>query len=112
MPTNLADAPWLLRKFAIAHVPAPSNFVSLRKIAGGSRATQPWFGFGDFQPVTLAQAQAAFPGPACARKRPAARRPADAALCAARSWRRRGSCSARSASDELLGRGLHRAGGA
>jgi CHAT domain-containing protein len=61
----LADAPWLMRQFTIAHVPSPSNFVSLRKIAGGSRATQPWFGFGDFRPVTLAQAQASFPGATC-----------------------------------------------
>ncbi|HET6198419.1 MAG TPA: CHAT domain-containing protein, partial [Acetobacteraceae bacterium] len=56
-PANLADAPWLVRKYTLAHVPAPSNFVSLRKIAAGSRATRPWFGFGDFHPVTLAQAQ-------------------------------------------------------
>ena len=63
---NLADAPWLVRKFTLTHVPAPSNFVSLRKIAGGSRASRPWFGFGDFHPVTLAQAQKSFPGPACA----------------------------------------------
>ncbi|HUB46759.1 MAG TPA: CHAT domain-containing tetratricopeptide repeat protein [Acetobacteraceae bacterium] len=65
-PDQLAAAPWLVRQFTIAHVPAPSNFVSLRKIAGGSRATQPWFGFGDFRPVTLAQAQASFPGASCA----------------------------------------------
>jgi CHAT domain-containing protein len=63
---QLAGAPWLVRQFTIAHVPSPSNFVSLRKIAGGSRATQPWFGFGDFRPVTLAQAQASFPGATCA----------------------------------------------
>ena len=62
---ELAEAPWLVRKFTIVHVPAPSNFVSLRKIAGGSRATQPWFGFGDFKPVTLAQAEASFPGATC-----------------------------------------------
>ena len=65
-PNALAEAPWLVRQFTIAHVPAPSNFVSLRKIAAGSRATQPWFGFGDFRPVTLAQAQASFPGATCA----------------------------------------------
>ena len=65
-PADLAGAPWLMRKFSLAHVPAPSNFVSLRRIAEGSRATEPWFGFGDFQPVTLAQARAAFPGPTCA----------------------------------------------
>ena len=64
-PANLAVAPWLVRKFAIAHVPAPSNFVSLRKVAGGSRASHPWFGFGDFRPVTLAQAERSFPGPSC-----------------------------------------------
>ena len=62
---NLADAPWLVRKFTLAHVPAPSNFVSLRKIAAGSRATKPWFGFGDFQPVTLAQAEKTFSGTSC-----------------------------------------------
>jgi CHAT domain-containing protein/tetratricopeptide (TPR) repeat protein len=63
--TDLASAPWLVRQFTVAHVPAPSNFVSLRKIATGSRATQPWFGFGDFQPVTLAQAERSFPGTGC-----------------------------------------------
>jgi CHAT domain-containing protein len=63
--TNLADAPWLVRKFTLAHVPAPSNFVSLRKVAGGSRATRPWFGFGDFRPVTLAQAEKTFSGAGC-----------------------------------------------
>ncbi|HTI80758.1 MAG TPA: CHAT domain-containing protein [Acetobacteraceae bacterium] len=63
--TDLASAPWLARQFTIAHVPAPSNFVSLRKIAAGSRAARPWFGFGDFQPVTLAQAEKSFPGDGC-----------------------------------------------
>jgi tetratricopeptide (TPR) repeat protein len=48
-PAHFADAPWLVRRYTIAHVPAPSNFVSLRKIAAGSRATHPWFGFGDFR---------------------------------------------------------------
>ena len=63
---NLAGAPWLLRKFAISHVPAPANFVSLRRVASGSRATEPWFGFGDFLPMTLAQARASFPTASCA----------------------------------------------
>jgi CHAT domain-containing protein len=63
--TDLADAPWLVRKFTISHVPAASNFVSLRKIAGGSRATQPWFGFGDFIPVSLAQAGKTFSTTTC-----------------------------------------------
>ncbi|MBV9785743.1 MAG: CHAT domain-containing protein, partial [Acidisphaera sp.] len=63
---HLGQAPWLIRRFAISHVPAAANFVSLRKIAGGSRANQPWFGFGDFRPVTLAQASRTFPGTTCA----------------------------------------------
>jgi CHAT domain-containing protein len=66
-PAKLAAAPWLLRKATIAHVPAPANFVSLRKIAGQSRAKQPWFGFGDFRPVTAAQSQRSFPGTECAQ---------------------------------------------
>jgi CHAT domain-containing protein len=64
-PARLADAPWLIRRVVIAHVPAPANFVTLRKVAGTSRATQPWFGFGDFHPVTLAQAEATFPPATC-----------------------------------------------
>ncbi len=63
---RLGEAPWLLKKMTIAHVPAAANFVSLRKVAGTSRATQPWFGFGDFRPVTMAQAQRSFPGSSCA----------------------------------------------
>ena len=101
-PTNLAEAPWLVRKYTLAHVPAPSNFVSLRKIAGGSRATHPWFGFGDFHPVTLAQAERTFTGPGCVESAkllaslpplPYARKELEAA---------RGLLGA-SASDELLG---------
>lgn len=65
-PDHLGDAPWLLRRATIAHVPAAGNFVALRKIAGGSRATHPWFGFGDFRPVTLAQAERSFSGADCA----------------------------------------------
>jgi CHAT domain-containing protein len=64
-PNDLADAPWLIRQMTVAHVPSPANFLALRK-AGTSRAPQPWFGFGGFHPVTLAQAQATFPGTACA----------------------------------------------
>jgi CHAT domain-containing protein len=63
---SLASAPWLVRKFAVADVPAAANFVSLRKIAGTSRAARPWFGFGNFRPITLAQAERSFPGGTCA----------------------------------------------
>ena len=64
-PANLQAAPWLIRQMTIAHVPSAANFVALRK-AGTSRATHPWFGFGGFHPVTLAQADASFPGATCA----------------------------------------------
>ncbi len=65
-PDALGRAPFLVRRFAISHVPAPANFVSLRRESGAGRAAEPWFGFGDFRPVTLAQAQASFPSSACA----------------------------------------------
>ncbi len=61
---DLAGAPWLIRQAAIAHVPSAANFVSLRK-AGQSAGARPWFGFGGFRPVTLAQAEATFPTQAC-----------------------------------------------
>ncbi len=64
-PDALAAAPWLVRKAAIATVPAPANFLSLRRVAGTSRAARPWFGFGEFRPITLGQAQRTFPPGAC-----------------------------------------------
>ena len=63
---HLAEAPWLVRRFTLAHVPAPANFVGLRKIANDTRATQPWFGFGDFVSLTLKQANGSFSGTSCA----------------------------------------------
>ncbi len=111
MPRALADAPWLVRKFTLAHVPAPSNFVSLRKIATGSRASHPWFGFGDFRPVTLAQAEKTFSGPGCGESAkllaglpplPYARKELEAAR----------ALLGADASDELLGPGVHRRCGA
>jgi CHAT domain-containing protein len=65
-PSQLADAPWLIREMTIAHVPSAANFVALRRAAGTSRAGKPWFGFGDFRPVTLAQAERSFPSTECA----------------------------------------------
>jgi CHAT domain-containing protein len=64
-PAHLAAAPFLLRHLTLTHVPAPGNFVSLRRVAGLSRAPRPWFGFGDFVPLTLTQAQGSFPGSDC-----------------------------------------------
>jgi CHAT domain-containing protein/tetratricopeptide (TPR) repeat protein len=63
---HLSEAPWLIREFPISHVPSAANFLGLRRVAATSRATQPWFGFGDFHPVTLAQADRSFPAGACA----------------------------------------------
>ena len=65
-PARLAEAPWLIREMTISHVPAAANFVALRRIATTSRAQRPWFGFGDFHPITLAQAERTFPAAACA----------------------------------------------
>ena len=64
--SDLRFAPWLVRSMSIAHVPSAANFVGLRRAAGGSPAIHPWFGFGDFQPVTRAAAARSFPEPACA----------------------------------------------
>jgi CHAT domain-containing protein len=62
---NLAAVPWLVRQTSLAYVPAAANFVSLRKIEATSAAKNPWFGFGDFQPVSLAQAQATYNPASC-----------------------------------------------
>ncbi|HME25987.1 MAG TPA: CHAT domain-containing protein [Acetobacteraceae bacterium] len=63
---DLRAAPWLLRTMSLTHVPSATNFAGLRRAAGGSHAMRPWFGFGDFRPVTRAEAARSFPGPACA----------------------------------------------
>ncbi|MDE2239631.1 MAG: CHAT domain-containing protein, partial [Rhodospirillales bacterium] len=62
---DLAAAPWLIRETTLAYVPAAANFVSLRRAQGTSAAKQPWFGFGDFQPVSLAQAQETYNPATC-----------------------------------------------
>lgn len=63
-PQALAKAPFLVRSLVIGHVPSAANFVALRRDQSGSHAPNPWFGFGDFRPPTLAQARASFP-PSC-----------------------------------------------
>ena len=70
-PAKLASAPWLLRQGTITHVPAPANFVGLRKVANTSRAQGTWFGFGDFRKASAAQIQAGFPDRQCGRDRAA-----------------------------------------
>ena len=61
---NLSNAPFLARKFIIAHVPAAANFVKLRQTAA-SRQPRPWLGFGDFRPITDAQAAKTYQGDRC-----------------------------------------------
>ena len=63
---NLARAPWLVRRMSVAHVPAASNFVALRKIASTSSARRPWFGMGEFLPIAPAQARRTLSAPSCA----------------------------------------------
>ena len=62
----LGHAPWLIRRMAVSHVPAAANFISLRKAAGTSRASNPWFGLGDFQPIPLELTKRSFPTSSCA----------------------------------------------
>lgn len=64
-PAHLADAPFLVRQANVTHVPAPANFVSLRRVSNGSAAPKAWFGFGDFRPVSAGQARNSFPAGAC-----------------------------------------------
>lgn len=59
-PETFDTAPWLIRQFPIAHVPAAGNFVALRKRTGTAVASQTWIGFGDVLPPSLAQAQKTF----------------------------------------------------
>jgi CHAT domain-containing protein len=64
-PARLSAAPFLVRRYAITHVPAAANFVGLRRLEA-SRAARAWFGFGDFRPPTRAQATRSFPTESCA----------------------------------------------
>ncbi len=63
---GLLGAPWLIRRHAIAHVPSPQTFVTLRTAGARSTAPMPWIGFGDFVPPSRAQLDASFPRDRCA----------------------------------------------
>jgi CHAT domain-containing protein len=65
-PSALGAAPWLIRRHAIIHVPAPQTFVTRRAAAAGSAAPLPYIGFGDFLPPSAAQFARAFPADRCA----------------------------------------------
>ena len=60
------DAPWLVRRFALSHMPSAQALFSLRRAPGASAAPLPYVGFGD--PVTPGAAllRAAFPPQSCA----------------------------------------------
>ena len=110
-PAKLAAAPWLVRQATITHVPAATNFVSLRKVANSSRGDKQWFGFGDFHPVSLAQAQRSFPVGPCGEN--------GRLLAALAGFAGRGEGigdgprrAERRPSDDLAGRRVHRRSGA
>lgn len=65
-PAALGAAPWLIRRFALEHVPGPQTLVSLRAATAGSSAPLPYAGFGDFMPATAAQLARSFPPDRCA----------------------------------------------
>lgn len=62
---DLHDAPFLIRRVAVSHVPSPGGFVNLRRSARVLRASRSWFGMGDFRPPTPSQARATFPSDTC-----------------------------------------------
>jgi len=64
-PEALAQAPWLIRRHAITHVPSPQTLVTLRAAGTGSTAPLPYIGFGDFVPPSGAQLARSFPPNRC-----------------------------------------------
>ena len=62
---TLGKAPFLIRRYAISHVPSVASFVNLRQAGKSLKATQAWFGMGDFRPPTARQAVATFPADTC-----------------------------------------------
>jgi CHAT domain-containing protein len=65
-PAALGQAPWLIRRHAIVHVPSPQTLVTQRAAGRGSSAPNPYRGFGDFAPPSAAQLAATFPQDRCA----------------------------------------------
>jgi len=57
--------PWLLRRAALSYFPSPRVYVNLRVRGGGTAASEPYIGFGDFRPATQAQLAATFPRDRC-----------------------------------------------
>ncbi|MBY0335212.1 MAG: CHAT domain-containing protein, partial [Acetobacteraceae bacterium] len=65
-PEDGPGAPWLVRRFAISHMPSPQGLVTLRRAPGASAAPLPYAGFGDPVSPSQAQLRAAFPPDRCA----------------------------------------------
>jgi CHAT domain-containing protein len=61
------DAPWLVRDMALAYVPSPQSFLTLRRNARPSDAPQRYAGFGAFQPPARDAIRRSLPGAACVR---------------------------------------------
>ena len=59
------QVPWLLRRVALGYFPSPRVYVNLRGRSGGTTASEPYIGFGDFLPATRAQLAATFPRDRC-----------------------------------------------
>lgn len=79
--TNLAEAPFLVKKFPITHVPSAANLLRLRQPLEPSRAgtpvaaapKRPWFGFGASNPITPAVASRLYPTARCGEAQSAQR---------------------------------------
>lgn len=78
---NLADAPFLLKRFPITHVPSPANLLRLRQQLGPAGAgtqvaaapKRPWFGFGASDPITPAVGARLYPLARCGERQSAER---------------------------------------
>lgn len=80
--TNLAEAPFLVKKFPITHVPSAANLLRLRQPLDPSRGgdapvavapKRPWFGFGASNPITPAVAARLYPAARCGEQQSASR---------------------------------------
>lgn len=74
-PGEGVDAPWMVRRFALAAAPS-MRAVVLARAAGPSRGRTPFVGFGDFTPAAGAQRDALIGAMIAARKLPATCAPA------------------------------------
>lgn len=65
--TAYGNAAWLLRAMALAYVPSPQSFLTLRRNAKASGAPYKYAGFGAFVPPSAEAVRRSLPGQACAR---------------------------------------------